>query len=62
MRTNDIKSENEKDIKFNFFPQGTNPWKRVTNYIVPVVIFSAVFNIPKSFEIAVLEQPVSENR
>jgi hypothetical protein len=42
--------------------QGTNPWRRVTNYIVPVIVFSAVFTIPKCFEIAVHEQTVQEKR
>ena len=32
-------------------PQGHNPWRRVMNYIIPVVIFSAIFNIPKFLEI-----------
>ena len=37
-----------------------HPWRRVLVYIVPVVIFSALFNIPKFFETKFTPRPVSE--
>ena len=39
-----------KPIAYHNAIQGTNPWRRVLNYVVPVVLASALFNIPKFFE------------
>ena len=37
-----------------------HPWRRVLVYIVPVVIFSALFNIPKFFETKFTEKIIYE--
>ena len=42
--------------------QGHNPWRRVMNYIIPVVIFSAIFNIPKFLEIETEAEVMQEER
>lgn len=42
--------------------QGASPWKRVLKYIIPVVIFSALFNIPKFFETAVVHHTIEDKR
>ena len=47
-----------KPIEYHNAIQGTNPWKRVWMYIIPVVIFSAIFNLPKFAETKVV--PVFE--
>ena len=34
---------------------GVNPWKRaIVSYLLPVVAFSTLFNIPKFFEVEIL--------
>ena len=45
-----------------FHSQGTNPWRRVLTYIVPVVVFSALFNIPKFLEVVVISRVVTKRR
>ncbi len=42
--------------------QGASPWKRVLKYIIPVIVFSALFNIPKFFETAVYQHTVEDKR
>ena len=42
--------------------QGASPWKRVLKYIIPVIIFSALFNIPKFFETAVVHHTIEDKR
>ena len=44
-----------KPIEYHNAVQGTNPWRRVFHYIVPVIIISVVFNTPKYFEIDVID-------
>ena len=44
-----------KPIEYHNAIQGTNPWRRVFHYIVPVIIISVVFNTPKYFEIEAYE-------
>jgi len=44
-----------KPIEYHNAIQGANPWRRVMNYIVPVIIISVVFNTPKYFEIETYE-------
>lgn len=44
-----------KPIEYHNTIQGTNPWRRVLSYIIPVVIVSTLFNIPKFFEITIEE-------
>ena len=39
-----------RPVEYHNIVNGSNPWRRVASYIVPVVIFSVVFNIPKFFE------------
>ena len=43
-----------KPIEYHNATQGTNPWRRVMNYIIPVLVFSTIFNIPKFFETKVI--------
>jgi hypothetical protein len=45
-----------RPIEYHNAIQGANPWKRVWSYVVPVVIFSAIFNIPKFLETKVVER------
>ena len=37
-----------------------HPWRRVLVYIIPVIIFSALFNLPKFFETEFIEGKVFE--
>ena len=46
-----------KPIEYHNATLGINPWRRVMNYIIPVVLFSIIFNIPKFFEIKIQEYP-----
>ena len=46
-----------KPIEYHNATLGINPWRRVMNYIIPVVVFSIIFNIPKFFEIKIQEYP-----
>ena len=39
-----------KPIEYHNATLGINPWRRVMNYIFPVIVFSIIFNIPKFFE------------
>ena len=50
-----------KPIEYHNAIQGTNPWRRVFHYIVPVIIISVVFNTPKYFEIEAYEDVKSQN-
>jgi len=45
-----------KPIEYHNAIQGTNPWRRVIHYIVPVIILSVLFNTPKFFEIDVVQR------
>ena len=47
-----------KPIEYHNAIQGSNPWRRVWNYVIPVVAFSAIFNIPKFFEAQVVVREV----
>ena len=41
-----------RPVEYHNKCKGANPWRRIaTCYIVPVLVFSAVFNIPKFFEV-----------
>ena len=50
-----------KPIEYHNAIQGTNPWRRVFHYIVPVIIISVVFNTPKYFEIEAYEDVKSQD-
>ena len=39
----------------------SNPWRRVANYMVPTVLFSILFNVPKFWELEVHEYEASKN-
>lgn len=49
-----------RPIEYHNAIQGLNPWRRVMNYVIPVVVCSAVFNIPKFFETTVIPIVVEE--
>ena len=44
-----------KPIEYHNAIQGTNPWRRVIHYIVPVIFISITFTTPKYFEIDVVD-------
>lgn len=44
-----------KPIEYHNAIQGTNPWRRVIHYIVPVIVISITFTTPKYFEIDVVD-------
>ena len=46
-----------KPIEYHNATLGINPWRRVMNYIVPVIVFSIIFNVSKFFEAKVDEYP-----
>ena len=46
-----------KPIEYHNATLGINPWRRVMNYIIPVIVFSIIFNVPKFFESKVQEYP-----
>ena len=48
-----------KPIEYHNAIQGHNPWRRVLSYVVPVVICSALFNIPKFLETVVIAEKVT---
>ena len=39
------------DYHVNVTSSGQSPWRRVSAYMVPTVLFSIAFNVPKFFEI-----------
>ena len=39
-----------RPVEYHNIVNGSNSWRRVAGYIVPVVVFSVLFNIPKFFE------------
>ena len=41
---------------FELFFVGGSTWKIVLMYTVPIMMFSAVFNVPKFFEFRVIEE------
>ena len=55
-----------RPVEYHNKCKGVNPWRRVVlSYVMPVVIFSVIFNIPKFFEVKFVVVPVdieSENR
>ena len=40
-----------RPVEYHNKCKGANPWRRVASYVIPVFAFSAVFNIPKLFEV-----------
>ena len=40
-----------RPVEYHNKCKGANPWTRVAYYVVPVCVFSAVFNIPKFLEV-----------
>ena len=46
-----------KPIAYHNATLGINPWRRVMNYIIPVFVFSIIFNVSKFFEIEIKEWP-----
>ena len=47
-----------RPVEYHNKYKGINPWKRMMqSYVVPVVVFSLVFSIPKCFEIKMEKQP-----
>ncbi len=41
-----------RPVEYHNKVKGANPWRRVTTtYIIPVLVFSVIFNIPKLFEV-----------
>ena len=39
-------------VEYHINTQGTNPWKKmIISYVLPVVLLSSLFSIPKSFEV-----------
>ncbi len=40
-----------RPVEYHNKCKGANPWRRVAGYVVPVCVFSAVFNIPKFLEV-----------
>lgn len=51
-----------KPIEYHNAIQGANPWKRVWMYIIPVLILSTVFNLPKFAETKVVEEIIIKKR
>ena len=43
-----------KPIEYHNATQGMNPWSRVIKYVIPVMLMSAIFSIPKFFETKVV--------
>ena len=43
-----------KPIEYHNATQGMNPWRRGLNYVIPVMVFSTFFSIPKFFETKVV--------
>ena len=39
------------DYHVNVTSSGVSPWRRVCAYMIPTVLFSVAFNIPKFFEV-----------
>ncbi|TRY70052.1 hypothetical protein TCAL_04844 [Tigriopus californicus] len=51
-----------RPVEYHNRCKGANPWRRVANYVIPVFIFSVIFNIPKFFEVEfVVKQDVDQN-
>ena len=49
-----------RPIEYHNMIKGVNPWNRVImGYVLPVIVFSLLFNIPKCFEIKLQMYPVS---
>jgi hypothetical protein len=40
-----------RPIEYHNNINGVNPWRRVFNYIVPVIVIVVLFNLPKFFEV-----------
>ena len=54
----------QSPVKYHQKTRGTNPWKRaITHYLIPVIIFSSLFCMPKIFEIELVQysQPIYLN-
>jgi hypothetical protein len=50
-----------RPVEYHNKCKGVNPWHRVVlSYVMPVIIFSVVFNIPKFFEVKFVFAPVSK--
>lgn len=51
-----------RPVEYHNQCKGVNPWRRVaTSYLLPVVIFSAVFNIPKFLEVELVVKGALES-
>lgn len=49
-----------RPVEYHNKCKGINPWRRVlTSYVLPVVIFSIFFNIPKLFEVKFVVKSIS---
>jgi hypothetical protein len=48
-----------RPVEYHNKCKGVNPWRRVVlSYVMPVIIFSAFFNIPKFFEVKFVIDPI----
>ncbi len=47
-----------RPVEYHNQCKGVNPWKRVVlSYLVPVIVFSTIFNIPKFLEVEMTVRP-----
>ena len=51
-----------RPVEYHNNVNGVNPWHRVFQYLVPVVVFSVAFGMPKFFEAVVEERTVTRER
>ena len=51
-----------KPIDYHTIIVSGKQWQRVFHYVVPVVVFSLVFNMPKFFELQTQELELAENK
>ena len=48
-----------RPVEYHNKCKGVNPWRRVVlSYVMPVIIFSVLFNIPKFFEVKFVFAPI----
>ena len=46
-----------KPVEYHNAVNGGRQWTRIVRYVVPVIAFSVAFNIPKFFELQIVEKP-----
>ncbi len=50
-----------RPVEYHNKVKGANPWRRVAHYILPVVVFSILFNTPKFLEVEFVDENVKIN-